>query len=170
VGLFRPNALCFFGVVFAFAVSVLGYSWAGGSIEATAWADVALKAVIPIFVLGIAVVNLTRSLSEAGRFTGEYLNEACRMPLFCCLTFLAAIMAFLGWLAGTISWPNHLAAACVAAGSVGAAMMCLGMLAFVILETIRCLVPNQAIKIVAGFAAAKLCYACVGSAAIGQLL
>jgi hypothetical protein len=81
------------------------------------------------------------------------------MPLFCCLTFLAAILAFLGWLAGTISWPNHLAAACVAAGSVGAAMMCLAMLAFVILETVRCLVPNQAIKVVSGFAAAKLCNA-----------
>ena len=104
VSLFRPNAGCFVLLVLVFAVSVLGYSWAGGGIDTVAWADLALKAVVPIFVLGISVVSLTRGLSEAGRFTGEYLNEACRMPLFCCLSFLAGIMAFTGWLMAKISW------------------------------------------------------------------
>jgi len=49
--------------------------------------------------------------------------------------------------------------ACVAAGSVGAGIASFAMLAFVIRETIRCLVPSQAVKIVSGFAAAKLCCA-----------
>jgi hypothetical protein len=145
-------------VVFLFALSAFGYSCAGGSIDAAAWADMALRAAIPIFVLGVSVVSLTRSLSETGRFTGEYLNEACRMSLFCCLAFLAAVMAVMGWLMGTISFFHPLVSVCVAAGSVGAVIACLGMLAFVVLETIRCLVPNESIRVVSGFAAAKLCH------------
>jgi hypothetical protein len=38
-------------------------------------------------------------------------------------------------------------------------MMSLAMLAFVILETVRCFVPSQTVKVVSGFAAAKLCHA-----------
>jgi hypothetical protein len=159
VALFRPNAIRFSGVVSLFVVSSLAYSWAGGYIDAAAWADMAVKAVVPIFVLGISVVSLTRALSEAGRFTGEYLNESCKMPLFCCLTLLAGIMAFAGWLMGKIASFPPVVSACVAAGSVGGVIACFAMLAFVIIETIRCLVPNQAIKAVSGFAAAKLCNA-----------
>lgn len=159
VAIFRPNAILFSCVVLLFAVSGLAYSFTTKDpIDAVAWADVALKAVVPIFVLGISVVNLTRSLSETGRFTGEYLNEACRMPRFCCLTFLAGMMAFVGWLTGKVSSFPPLVSGCIAAGSVGAVIACFAMLAFVIRESIRCLVPDEAIRTVSRFAAANLCH------------
>lgn len=168
VGVFRPNWTRFLAVTLLFAVSALAYLWAGGQIDAVAWADLSLKTVIPIFVLGIAVVNLSRSLSAAGRFTGEYLNETCEMTLFSCLAFLTAMTALMGWVMGK----THLlfepilspycvecVAGSVAAASFGATMMCLVMLAFITIETIRCFIPSKAIKAVSRFAGAKLWHA-----------
>jgi len=146
-------------MVFLCATATLAYSWATVPIDTAAWADLALKTIIPIFVLGISVVNLTRSLSESGRFTGEYLNESCRMSLFSRLALLAGLAAFTGWLMGKISFFPSLLSAFVAGGSIGAAIACFAMLAFIIRETIRCLVPGQAIEVVSQYASAKLCHA-----------
>ena len=93
VSLFRPSVTLFLPVVVAFGAAGGAYALATPDADLSRWADLTVKTAVPMFVLGISLVGLTRSLSEAGRFTAEYLNDACRMPLFCCLTFLAALIA-----------------------------------------------------------------------------
>jgi len=155
---FRPDWHHFAILVLSFAIAGGVCTWAGSGFDSPAGIDKALRTLVSIFVLGISLVNLTRSLSEAGRFTGEYLNAACRMPLFCSLTFLAAFMAFIGWFMTTISWFPAISTSFVAAASVGAAIACLAMLAFVVRETVVCLMPSESVRVVSQFAAAKLCY------------
>jgi hypothetical protein len=155
---FRPDWRSFAITILLFALIGGAYAWAVGDTDFRIWTERALQIIIPVFTLGVGLMSLTRSVSEAGQFTGEYINDACRMPLFCCLTFLAAMIAFAGWLMGTITWFHPTVIACVAAASVGAAITCLAMLAFVMRKTIVCLTPTQSIRVVSHYAARKLCY------------
>jgi len=63
------------------------------SYNAGVWADLALTVTASIFVLGVSVATLARSMSESGRFAVEYLDKSCRMEWFCCLTLMGVLAA-----------------------------------------------------------------------------
>jgi len=157
--LLRPGWKLFAVVCFASGVAGVAFSFLGLEFEADVWADLALAATVPVFVLGLSVVTLARSMSESGRFAVEYLNESCRMASFCWLTLAAVLLAFVGrFLIAVASLPTVVAGGLCAA-SLGAAITCLAMLAFVVSETIHCSLPGEAIRVVSQYAARKLCYA-----------
>ncbi len=154
---FRPGWKLFVVISVAAGVSGALHSVLEPAFKADTWADLALGATIPVFVLGVSVVTLARSMSDSGRFAVDYLNESCRMAWFCCFTLFAVLLAFGGRiLAATASCPTATGGLCGA--SLGAAVACLSMLAFVVRETIRCSLPTEAIKVVSQYAARRLCY------------
>jgi hypothetical protein len=111
-----------------------------------------------VFVLGISVVAIAQSISEAGSFVGEYLNDSCRTYWFCCLTLVAVLCGIVGHFVSTVEDVPNVVIVGICIASVGAAIDCLAMLAFVILETIRCSIPSESIKVVSRYAARKLTY------------
>lgn len=156
---FRPRWRLFTGISVGLGIAGAVFSLGGSGYEAGAWADLALAVTVPVFVLGISLAAVARSMSESGRFAVEYLNESCRMPWFCCLTLVAVLVGIVGRFLCTIEgFPNVLTVA-ICAASVGAAIDCLAMLAFVVLETIRCSTPSKSISVVSQYAARKLSYA-----------
>lgn len=98
-------------------------------------------------------------MSESGRFAVEYLNGSCRMPWFCCLTLVAVLAGLVGRFFCTIEWFPNVVTVAICAASLGAAIDCLAMLAFVVRETIRCSAPSESIRVVSQYAARKLSYA-----------
>jgi len=124
--------------------------------KADVWATVGLTVTVPVFVLGISLVALARSVSESGRFAVEYLNEACRMEWFCCLSLAAVLQGLLGRFLSNVEWVPNVATVGLCAASLGAAIDCLAMLAFVVHETIRCSVASESTKVVSRYAARRL--------------
>jgi hypothetical protein len=90
------------------------------------------------------------------KFAGEYLNDSCRTPWFCCLTTVAVFYGLVGYLVATIENIPKVVIVGICMASVGAAISCLAMLAFVVRETIRCSVRSESIGTVLGYAARKL--------------
>jgi len=126
------------------------------SYQAREWADLALKVTVPVFAIGISIVALSRSISETLSFAGEYLNDSCRTLWFCCLTLIAVILGFVGDFLTTIEWFPNFVTVGLCTASMGTAINCLAMLAFVILETVRCSLPSESVKIVSQYVARKL--------------
>jgi hypothetical protein len=155
---FRPGWKHFTGICILFGIAGVVFASLKTSFEAGAWSDLALFVTVPVFVLGVSVAMLARSMSESGRFAVEYLNESCRMESFCCLTLTAVLIAFFGQFLSTVSWFPKIVTAGFCSASLGTAIDCLAMLAFVVRETIRCSVPGKSIGVVSKFAARKLCY------------
>ncbi len=156
---FRPEWKLFTGITVVCGLAGAGFSLLVSSNEAGTWADMALGVTVPVFVLGISLVAVARSMSESGRFAVEYLGEACRMELFCCLTLLAVLVGLVGRFLHTLEWFPDAVKVATCAASVGAAIDCLAMLAFAVLETIRCSSPSKSIGVVSKYAARKLNYA-----------
>ncbi|MBN2595104.1 MAG: hypothetical protein JXA81_16490 [Sedimentisphaerales bacterium] len=156
---FRPGWNLFTIVSIGFGLAGGAYSLVRPSVEARVWADLTLTVTVPVFVLGISLVTLARSMSESGRFAVEYLNESCKMAWFCCLTLVAVLIGLVGRFVCTIGWFPNVVTVAVCASSLGAAIDCLAMLAFVVRETVRCSDPSESIKAVSQYAARKLCYA-----------
>ena len=164
--LFRPGWPLFTLISVVYGIAGIIFSWFVPNCPADSWADLlgkwtdlSLMITVQVFVLGISVVAIAQSISEAGSFVGEYLNDSCRTPWFCCLTLVAVLCGLVGHFLSTIieDVPNVvIVGICIA--SVGAAVDCLAMLAFVICETMRCSVPSEAIKVVSRYAARKLAY------------
>jgi len=156
--LFRPGWKHF--MVFCILLGIAGIVYASSriSLNTRLWSDLALCVTVPVFVLGLSVVMIARSMSESGRFAVEYLNESCKIETFCCLTLMAVLIAFVGGFLSTIVWSQKIMTVGLCAASLGAAIDCLAMLAFVVLETIRCSVPSKSIGFVSKFAARRLCY------------
>ncbi len=156
--LFRPGWKHFTGICILFGIAGVVFASLMTSFEAGAWSNLALLVTVPVFVLGVSVAILARSMSESGRFAVEYLNESCRMVLFCCLTLTAVLIPFVGQFMSTVTWFPKTITAGFCSASLGGAIDCLAMLAFVVRETIRCSVPSKSIGVVSRFAARKLCY------------
>lgn len=155
---FRPSWQLFTLISVVYGIAGITLSWGVPNYEANTWAGLALTVTVPVFVLGISLATLTRSLSESGRFAVEYLNDSCRMPWFCCLTLVAVLCGIVGYFVSTIEDVPNIVVVGICMASVGAAIDCLAMLAFVILETIRCSIPSETIKVVSRYAARKLTY------------
>ncbi|MDH4201806.1 MAG: hypothetical protein OEV87_02825 [Phycisphaerae bacterium] len=153
---FRPGWVLF---IIISAVTGILFSWLMPSYDkAGEWAILAVRITIPTFTIGLSLVALSRTISESGRFAGEYLNDACKTRLFCCLTLVAVLCGLVGRFLSTIEWvPNFLTVG-ICAISIGTSVNSLAMLAFVILETIRCSIPSELIKVVSRYAARKLTY------------
>lgn len=171
--LFRPGWKLFTIISVVYGIGGFIFSLFMPNFEASAWADLlskwtdlALRITVPVFVLGISLVALSRSISESGRFAGEYLNDSCRAPWFCCLTLVAVLCGLVGHFVSTIEDIPNVVIVGICMASVGAAINCLAMLAFVILETMRCSVPSEAIKVVSRYAARKLTYGYVNDSYI----
>ena len=154
--LFRPGWKLFTAISVGCGVAGIIFSRIEPSYQANYWADLALKVTVPVFVLGISLVTLARAISESRKFAGEYLNDSCRTPWFCCLTLVAVLCGVVGLFVSTIEWFPNFVIVGLCMVSVGAAIDCLGMLAFVIRETIRCSVPSESIGVVSRYAARKL--------------
>lgn len=158
LALFRPGWKLLAGISIVCGIAGVIFSSFMPSYVADKWADLALAVTIPVFVLGISLVAVARSMSESGRFAVEYLNESCRMEWFCCLTFMAVLTGVVGRFLCTVEWVPNFVTVGLCAASLGAAVDCLAMLAFVVCETIRCSVPSESIKVVSKYAARRLCY------------
>lgn len=158
LAIFRPGWKHLAGIGIGCGIGGITFYLLRQSYEAGAWAELALTVTVPVFVLGVSVAMLARSMSESGRFAVEYLDESCRMKWFCCLTLLAVLAAFVGRFLCTIEWVSNVVTVGLCAAALGAAIDCLAMLAFVVRETIRCSVPNESIRVVSKYAARKLCY------------
>ena len=158
LALFRPGWKLFFGISIVCGIASVIFSLFVPNYVADKWADLALAVTVPIFVLGISLVAVARSLSESGKFAVEYLNESCRMAWFCCLTFIAVLTGIVGRFLCTVEWVPNFVTVGLCAASLGAAVDCLAMLAFVVRETIRCSVPSESIRVVSQYAGRKLCY------------
>jgi len=156
--LFRPGRKPFLVPTLLCALASTVHSMCTAEFTADVFADVALSATIPIFVLGVSVVTLARSMSESGRFAVDYLNESCRMAWFCCFTLFGVLLAVAGrvW---AVAGFYPAAAAGLCGASLGAAIACLAMLAFVVRETIRCSLPRISVGVVSQYAARRLCHA-----------
>jgi len=171
--LFRPGWILFAIVSVGWGIGGVIFLRFMPNFEASAWADLlskwtdlALRITVPVFVLGISLVALSRSISESGRFAGEYLNDSCRASWFCCLTLIAVLLGLVGCFVSTIEWFPNFVTVGICTASVGAAIDCLAMLAFVIIETIRCSIPSESIKVVSRYAARKLAYGYVNDSHI----
>lgn len=173
---FRPGWKHFAVISIIFGITGIIFSWLASNYPADKltellgkWTDLSLMITVQVFVLGISVVAIAQSISEEGSFVGEYLNDSCRMPWFCCLTLLAVLCGLVGHFVSIIikDIPNVviiISGICMA--SIGAAIDCLVMLAFVIIETIRCSMPSESIKVVSRYAARKLAYGYVNDSHI----
>lgn len=171
--LFRPGWKLFTIISVVYGIGGVIFSLFMPNFEASAWADLlskwtdlALRITVPVFVLGISLVALSRSISESGRFAGEYLNDSCRAPWFCCLTLIAVMCGVVCRFVTNLEWLPNVVTVGLIAASLGAAIDCLAMLAFVILETIRCSIPSESIKVVSRYAARKLTYGYVNDSYI----
>jgi len=156
IDFFRPNSILFAVISAVSGVAGVVFGVAHPEFNAAPWADALLRTTVTVFVLGVSLVNLTRSISESGRFAGEYLNDSCRMKAFCCMTLLAALVALVARSLIAVTPVPLSVGLCGAA--VGGAAYSLAMLAFVILETIRCSLPGKVIRVVSQYAARRLCY------------
>ena len=154
--LFRPGWKLFTVISVGCGVAGIIFSLLVPTCRAGAWADLALKVSIPLFVIGISLVSLARSISESRKFAGEYLNDSCRTPWFCCLTLVAVLCGIVGHFVATIENIPNVVIVGICMASVGAAINCLAMLAFVVRETIRCSVPSESVGVVSRYAARKL--------------
>jgi len=159
LGVFRPGRGLLAGISVVCGVGGAAFSLVVPDYGAGTWADLALEVTVPVFVLGISLVAVARSMSESGRFAVEYLNDACRMPWFCCLTLIAVLVGVVGRFLCTIESVPNVVTVAICAASLGAAIHCLAMLAFVVRETIRCSSPSKSISVVSQYAARKLSYA-----------
>jgi len=156
---FRPSAWLWLGLVVLFGLVGAVRALSGSGDGYSAWADLALGIMVPVFVLGVSITTLVRSVSESGKFASEYLNEVCRMEQFWLVTFSSVVFGVLS--AGTVridGVPVSLRAG-LAVASFGGAIGCVCMLGFVMLETIKCSVPSGSFKAGANYAARKLCRA-----------
>jgi len=159
LGLFRPEWKLFTGITVGCGIVGAVFSLLVSSYGAGTWADLALAVTVPVFVLGISLVAVARSMSESGRFAVEYLNKSCRMPWFCFLTLVAVLTGLVGRFLCTVEWIPNVVTVAICAASLGASIDCLAMLAFVVRETIRCSEPTESIRVVSQYAARKLSYA-----------
>jgi len=155
----RPSWKVFTGISVGFGIAGAGFSLLVTDSGADKWGDLALAVTVPVFVLGISLVAVARSMSEGGRFAVEYLNESCRMRWFCCLTLVAVLIGVVGRFLCTIEGVPNVVTGAMCAASLGVAIDCLAMLGFVVLETIRCSAPSKSISVVSQYAARKLSYA-----------
>jgi len=156
--LFRPGWPLFAIVSILYGILGVISSQLVPNYRAGEWANLALTVSIPVFVIGISLVTFARSISESITFAGEYLNDSCRTPWFCCLTLVTVLCGLIGRFLSTLEWFPNVVTVGLCAASVGAAINCLAMLAFVILETMRCSVPNESIRVASRYAARKLTY------------
>lgn len=156
--LFRPGWKLLVGITIACGIAGIIFSLFVPNYLAEKWADLSLAVTAPVFVLGISLVAVARSMSESGRFAVEYLNESCRMDWFCCLTFMAVLIGIVGRFLCTVEWVPNFVTVGLCAASLGSAVDCLAMLAFVVCETIRCSMPSESIRVVSKYAARNLCY------------
>ncbi len=102
--LFRPDVLGFSILIFSFAMAgFVGQLFGPNQYNLVHLANLVLQIIVPIFVLAVSITTLAYSLSESGRFAAEYLYEACRMPRFCCFTFVTTLLAISGRLFFPIS-------------------------------------------------------------------
>ncbi|MCX5636163.1 MAG: hypothetical protein NTX52_00520, partial [Planctomycetota bacterium] len=156
--LFRPGWKLFTDISVGYGVAGIIFSLLVPNYRGGTWADLALKVTIPVFVIGISIVALARSISESGRFAGEYLNDSCRAQWFCCLTLVAALCGIVGHFVSTIEEIPNIVTVGLCMASVGAAIDSIAMLAFVICETMWCSLPSESIKVASRYAARKLTY------------
>lgn len=146
------------GLCILFGVAGVVFTSSKTSFEAGGWSDLALFVTVTVFVLGVSIAMLARSMSESGRFAVEYLNESCKMESFCCLTLIAVLIAFVGQFLWTVTWFPRLITGGFCSASLGAAIDCLAMLAFVVRETIRCSEPRESLRVVSQYAGRNLSY------------
>ena len=166
--LFRPNVLGFPLLIFSFAAAgFVGQLFGPNQYNPESLANLVLQIIVPIFVLAVSITTLAYSLSESGRFAAEYLCEACRMPQFCCFTFVTTLLAISGRLFLSISGFPLLICVLVVFASLGAAIGCVTGLAFVIREVIRCTRPTESVKVASNYAAKKLSLAYLKDAYLG---
>lgn len=166
--LFRPNVLGFSLLIFSFAAAgFVGQLFGPNQYNSESLANLVLQIIVPIFVLAVSITTLAYSLSESGRFAAEYLYEACRMPQFCCFTFVTTLLAISGRLFLSISGFPLLICVLVVFASLGAAIGCVTGLAFDIREVIRCTRPTESVKIASNYAAKKLSLAYLKDAYLG---
>lgn len=154
---FRPGWKLFAIVSFVCGVAGVLSSSLVLKTDAVVWVDLAITVTVPVFVLGVSVVTLARSMSESGRFAVEYLNESCRMDMFCWLTLVAVLIALVARFLITLTSLPAAVAVGLCAAALGAAVDCLAMLAFVVRETIRCSLPVESVRVVSQYAARRLC-------------
>jgi len=173
VTLFRPDWRIFILISIVYGIIGIIFSQLVSDYPADKWADLfskwtdlSLLITVQVFVLGISVVAIAQSVSEEGSFIGEYLNDSCRTPWFCCLTLIAVLCGVVGHFVSTIEDVPNAVIVGICMASLGAAIDCLAMLAFVILETIRCSIPSESIKVVSRYAARKLAYGYVNDSHI----
>lgn len=166
--LFRPNVLGFSLLIFSFAAAgFVGQLFGPNQYNPESLANLVLQIIIPIFVLAVSITTLAYSLSESGRFAAEYLCEACRMPQFCCLTFVTTLLSISGRVFLSISGLPLLICVSVVFASLGAAIGCVTGLAFVIREVIRCTRPTESVEVASYYAAKKLSLAYLKDAYLG---
>ena len=163
--LFRPDWRIFLLISVVYGITGIIFSWFVSDYPADKWADLlgkwtdlSLLITVQVFVLGISVVAIAQSVSVEGSFIGEYLNDSCRTPWFCCLTLIAVLCGVVSHFISTIEDVPNVVIIGISMASIGGAIDCLAMLAFVILETIRCSMPSETIKVVSRYAARKLTY------------
>ncbi len=155
--LFRPGWKLFTVIIVVYGIAGIIFSLFVPSYDkAGEWTDLALRITVPVFVIGISLVAIARSISESKKFAGEYLNDSCRTSLFCCLTMVAVLCGLVGYFVETIENIPNVVIVGICMASVGAAINCLAMLAFVVRETIRCSVPSKSTGVVLRYAARKL--------------
>jgi len=174
--LFRPDWRIFILISVVYGITGIIFSWLVSDYPADKWADLlgkwtdlSLLITAQVFVLGISVVAIAQSVSEEGSFIGEYLNDSCRTPWFCCLTLIAVLCGVVGHFVSTIEDVPNVVIVGICMVSVGAAIDCLAMLAFVICETIRCSVPGESVKVVSQYAARKLTHGYVNDSYVKLL-
>ncbi len=156
---FRPGWKLFTGISVIYGIVGIIFSLFVPSYDkAGEWADLALRITVPVFAIGISLITLSRLISESGRFAGEYLNNSCRTRWFCCLTMVAVLCGLVGHFIATIENIPNVVIVGICMASVGAAINCLAMLAFVICETMWCSLPSESIKVASRYAARKLTY------------
>jgi hypothetical protein len=159
IDLFRPDWKLFTAIIVGYGIAGALFSLLVSRSGAGTWADLALTVTVPVFVLGISLVAVARSMSESGSFAVEYLNLSCRMALFCCLTLIAVLAGAVARFSITIESVPNVVTGALCAASLGAAIDCLAMLAFVVRETIRCSSPSESVRVVSQYAARNLCCA-----------
>ncbi|NQU35260.1 MAG: hypothetical protein HQ521_18695, partial [Bacteroidetes bacterium] len=117
---------------------------------------------VSIFVLGISLSTLAKSLNESSQFASEYLHDSCRKVLFACLTFLTVFLGFLSRIlseieVGTI-FPK-LIYLFFSSFSIGGTIWSIAGLIFIIVETTKCMNPDFSSKVASSYASRKLSYA-----------
>jgi len=104
-----------------------------------------LTLIVPIFVIGISITTLAHRLGESGDFTAEYLNEACRLPVFACQSFLSILFAVTALALPSGHFLDN-SKGLLTYATLGSTLAITPSFLFIILTLIRCSNPKEAIK------------------------